>query len=240
MTWIKRLSMAIMLTILMYMVVLLFPQPLFTYHMTYQNYEVWSDQPIAPQITQVLDDVTRRLKTSELYEPDRPLRIFFCNASWRLWLYGHFSDKMAGIADTILARNIYMRNSDIASNKIIPPTEPLVDVEQRPLSYFIAHEATHILQSRYFGRLAVIRYPLWLEEGYADYVGKGGHFDFDENQQLLASGSSLMDYQKSGVYRRFHLEVFFLIHKKGLTVEQIYANPPNEEELISEIKSYSK
>jgi hypothetical protein len=238
--YIKRLGITVASVILLYLCVLVFPQPLFTHHMIYQNYEIWSDQPIAPHITQVLDDVTRRLRTSELYESDSPLRIFFCNASWRLWLYGHFSNKMAGIADTCLVRNIYIRASDIASNRVHPPTsEPLADADQRPLSYFIAHEATHIIESRHFGRLAIFRYPLWLSEGYADYVGKGGDFDFDENQQLLVTGSPLMDYQKSGLYRRFHLEVFFLIHKKGLTVKQIYVNPPNEEDLIREIKNYS-
>lgn len=238
-TCIKRLGITVVSVILLYLCVLVFPQPLFTHHMTYQNYEVWSDQPIAPQITEVLDDVTRRLRTSKLYEPDRPLRIFFCNASWRLWLYGHFRDKMAGIADTCLTRNVYIRASDIASNRVIPPnSESFADANQRPLSYFIAHEATHILESWRFGRLAFIRYPLWLEEGYADYVGKGGDFEFNENQQLLVTESPLMDYQKSGVYRRFHLEVFFLIHKKGLTVEQIFANPPNEGDLIKEIKNY--
>ena len=238
MAYLKRFGIAFASVFLVYLGVLIYPQPLFNYYIAYQNYKVWSDRPIPPDITHVLDDVIRRLKTSTLYEPDRPLRIFFCNASWRLWLYGHFSNKMAGIADTCLARNIYIRESDITLNTIHPPnSKPLTDAEHRPLSYFIAHEATHIIESWRFGRFAFMRHPLWVSEGYADYVGKGGDFDFDENRKLLIENDPLMDVQKSGVYRRFHLEVFFLLHKKGFAVDTIFAHPPREEDVIAEIKA---
>ncbi|MDB5394536.1 MAG: peptidase superfamily domain protein [Rhodospirillales bacterium] len=57
-------------------------------------------------------------------------------------------------------------------------TEPIADAEDRLLSYFIAHEAAHAMQSRAFGYLFGLGYPEWLNEGYADYVGKGGDFNF--------------------------------------------------------------
>jgi hypothetical protein len=34
----------------------------------------------------------------------------------------------------------------------------------------IAHEATHGVLRRHFGRLAMVGKPRWLEEGYCDYV----------------------------------------------------------------------
>jgi predicted metal-dependent hydrolase len=49
----------------------------------------------------------------------------------------------------------------------------LADAADRPLSYFIAHEAAHVMQSRRFGRLLSLRYPRWLVEGHADLVAKG-------------------------------------------------------------------
>jgi len=236
--YVKRLSIVAALVVLAYVWILAFPQLLFSHQLTYGNYEVWSDQPITPQITQVLDDATRRLRTSELYEPDRNNKIFFCNASWRLWLYGQrFSDKLGGAADSWLTGNVYIRSSNIAANRIYSPVaEPILDADQRPLSYFIAHEITHIIESREFGRLVHIRYPGWLTEGYADYVGKGGDFDFDKARKLLATGDPLLDYQKSYLYRRFELEVFFLINKKGLTVKQIFADPPPEADVLELLK----
>lgn len=239
MGWVKRAASAGALLVLAYIGVLAFPQPLFSHHTSYRNYEVWSDQPIPPQIAQVLDDATRRLRTSELHEPDQTFKIFFCNASWRLWLFSHqFSDQIGGNADTWLTRNVYIRSSDIAANRIHSPgAGPILDAAQRPLSYYVAHEITHILESRAFGRLMYLRYPQWLTEGYADYIGKGGDFDFDENRRLLAGGDALLDYRKSGLYRRFHLEVSYLLDKKGLTVRQVFADPPREQDVLDRLQN---
>jgi len=233
MKYVKYLLTGSVLILFIYIGVSAFPQPMFANHTTYQNYEIWSDMPIPPQITQVLDDATRRLNTSDLYDKNSTIRIFFCNASWRLWLYGqHFSDQIGADADTWLTRNIYIRASDIASNQICAPGGGLIaDAEQRPLSYFIAHEATHIIESRQFGRLVSVTYPQWLMEGYADYIGKGGDFDFDENYHLFRTGNPLMDFQKSGLYRGFHLGISLLLNKKGQTARQIFANPPSERDL---------
>jgi hypothetical protein len=231
---------ACLFIVLGYIGVIAFPQPMFTYHTSHQNYEVWSDKPIPPQIAQVLDDATRRLTTSDLYDKNSTINIFFCNASWRLWLYGqHFSDQVGANADSWLTRNVYIRASDIAHNRIYSPSDgPIADADQRPLSYFIAHEATHVIVSRQFGRLVSVRYPLWLREGYADYIGKGGDFDFNENYRLFRTGSPLMDFQKSGLYRGFHLDVSLLLDKKGLTARQIFANPPSAHELSDQLENY--
>lgn len=230
---IKYLTGAVFLLLLAYITVLAFPQPVFPYRVTYQNYEVWSDRPIPPQINTVLDDATRRLNTSAIYDRGATYKIFFCNSPWRLWLYGqHFSARIGGAADTWLTRHIYIRASDIAANKIIsPPGGPLADAAHRPLSYFIAHEATHVIESRQFGRLVAVRSPRWLFEGYADYVGKGGDFDVAENTRLYQSRSRMLDFKKSGLYRGFHPRVALLLDKKGMRVQQLFDNPPDERTL---------
>ncbi|RLM49245.1 hypothetical protein DVK02_17885, partial [Halobellus sp. Atlit-31R] len=83
----------------LYLLVAAFPKPLFAYRSVYQNYHVWSDRPIPNEIADVLDDVTRRLRTSSLHDRETPVEIFFCNESWRLWLYSHaFNARMGGVA----------------------------------------------------------------------------------------------------------------------------------------------
>lgn len=173
-----------------YALAAVFAKPMFDYRLTYQNYRVWSDRPIPNEVTDVLDDVTRRLRMSSLHDRGTPVEIFFCNDSWRLWLYGgRFSTRVGGTADVWLTRRVVIRASDIPANRIHTPTGgPLADAAQRPLSYFIAHEITHSDVSRRFGRTVMLRYPEWLLEGYADYVGKGGDFDFEENRALFVLG----------------------------------------------------
>jgi len=236
--YVKCAAMAVAFIVLARACVLAYPQPLFSNHTVYQNYEIWSDQPIAPHITQVLDDATRRLRTSELYDPERKIRVFFCNASWRIQLLFH--SKAGGQTYTWLTPNVFIRASDIASNRIYSPGPgPISDAEHRPLSYFIAHETTHAMEASAFGQLMELRYPTWLVEGYADYVGKGGDFDFDENRRLLVGGSPLLDFQRSVLYRGYELEVFYLLNKKGLTVMQVFANPPRERDLLELLRSNS-
>jgi hypothetical protein len=67
-----------------------------------------------------------------------------------MWLYGmKFSTRYGGVADVWLTRHVIIRASDIAANQIVPPGPgPIADARHRPLSYFIAHEITHIDLSR--------------------------------------------------------------------------------------------
>lgn len=238
-TLLKTFLAALLAPLAAYALAAAFPKPMFEYRSSYQNYRVWSDRPIPDEITRVLDDVTRRLRTSSLHDRDTPVEIFFCNEPWRLWLYGRrFSTKMGGAADVWLTRQVFIRASDIPANRIHTPTgRPLADAAQRPLSYFIAHEITHSDVSRHFGRTVMLRYPEWLLEGYADYVGKGGDFDVEDNRALFAAGAPELDRGRSGLYREFHLKVAYLLDKKGWTLQQVFGNPPGEEELDARLRS---
>ena len=234
-----KTCLALCLLVLGYALVFLFPKPMFGYHSSYQNYRVWSDRPIPGEIVGVLDDVTRRLGASALHERTAPVEIFFCNEPWRLWLYGGaLSTQLGGTADVWLTRRVHIRSSDIAANRIHPPNGgTLADAAQRPLSYFIAHEITHNDVSRRYGRTVMLRYPRWLLEGYADYVGKGGDFDFERNRAQFIAGARELDVAKSGLYRGFHLKVAYLLDKRGWTLEQLFAQPPGEEQLDAWLRS---
>ncbi|MGH6911427.1 MAG: hypothetical protein ACREE0_17230, partial [Phenylobacterium sp.] len=171
------------------------------------------------------------------YSPDQTFRIFICNDQWRLALYSErFSGRMAGAADTAFTRNVYMRRADIPRNRLIPPGGwDAAKMADRPLSYYLAHELTHVMESRAFGRGTSLRYPGWLNEGYADYVGKAGQFDMADNARALRAGAFAMDPKASGLYRRHHLEVAYLLDRQGLTIRQLYADPPDEPALGARI-----
>jgi hypothetical protein len=83
-----------------YGLLLLYPQPMFGYRTVYGSYRVWSDQPILQQIRTVLDDVTRRLRTSAVHDASVPVDIFICDAPWRMWRYDMvFSTRYGGETD---------------------------------------------------------------------------------------------------------------------------------------------
>ncbi|WP_265793887.1 hypothetical protein [Acetobacter farinalis] len=224
--------------VMSYFGVLSYPQPAFAYHTSYRQFDVWSDRPIDAGISTVLDDATRRMSTSELYSSDQKFRVFFCNATWRLGLYALFQTKVGGMVYSWLTPNIYIRNSVIAENRIVSPRKgPMRDAAHRPLSYFIAHEATHVMQARAFGRFYLPFYPTWLNEGYADYVGKAGDFDIADNIRLLKANDPALDYQQSRLYRGYHLDVAWLMDTCGMSIRSIYAHPPSEKEIIKVLKT---
>jgi hypothetical protein len=239
-SFLKRTGLALVLAGVFALGVLAFPQPVFGHSVSHGNFHVWSDRPIDPAIAGVLEDAERRLMTSELYDPSQSFRIFICNEPWRLALYTR-NTAIGGAADPLISRNIYLREADIASNRLVPPPphRALADEDVRPLSYFIAHEATHVMESRAFGRLMELRYPDWLTEGYADLVAKGGAFDIAENRRLLRAGDPRLDYARSGLYRRYHLMVATLLAKPGARIHHLFADPPEEEDVLRAFRTGS-
>lgn len=207
---------------------LLHPDPLFAHAARYGVFDIRSDRPIHPAMAQVIADAERRLRTTELFQPNDRIRMYICNDPWRLLLFTR-STQLGGAVDAVTS-NIYLREADIRQNRLIGPDGEIADADVRPLSYFVAHEAAHVLEGRRFGRLAFLRAPKWLSDGVADMIGKGGDFDMEENRARLLSGDPEMSAERArvGLYRRYHLMVAALIQEQGRTVAQLYAAPPPE------------
>lgn len=235
--WLARLLLAAVALGLAFGAVLAAPYPLFEHRFVYGPYEVWSDRPIPEAATRrLLDEATRRISRSELWSPDQRFRIFFCNEEWRLALYSQrFNGRMGGVADNLITRNVYLREADIERGVLIPPGRVLRDAADRPLAYFVAHELTHVMQARRYGRLLAVSHPRWLVEGYADYVAKAGRFDLAANRRLLMSGAPELDYARSGLYRRHHLMVQWLLEVEGRDLDSLFARPPREAEVLARI-----
>jgi hypothetical protein len=209
---------------------ILYPQPLFAHSKDYGTFSIYSDRPIGPAMAQVIDDAERRLRSSELYRADERFRVFICNEPWRLFLLAR-DMSVGGMAETLFTRNIYIREADIAANRVLIGDAVLADADARPLSYFVAHEAAHVMQSRRFGRLVALRFPRWLVEGHADLVAKAGDFDAASNRALLNQGDPLLaeDYARRGLYRRYHLMVLALMGATRQTAAELFAAPPPEQ-----------
>ena len=209
------------------------PNPAFACAHRYRGFTVGSDRPISPSIDNVLDDAIKRLGTSPLYHDGEQFKLYICNNRRRLGFLV-FNTSIGGGA-VYGTRNIFVREADIDANKIISPSgEPLLDAQDRPMSYFIANEATHIMQFRRYEELATLQSPFWLVEGYADYIGKGGNFNLAANRKLLNMGDRLLSEELGhhGLYRRYHLMVAAQLQRPGVTIDSLFAAPPSEAEAL--------
>ena len=194
--WKKILKASLFLLVALtggYLLLLCFPQPLFAYQYTGGPIVLYSDDPIPMAAGAILLDAQTRLGKCPLYRNHPRQNIFLCNQPWRYKFFFYGSPKSGGLCYGFPGSNVFLRKSDITHNVLFRQDGQTSSGLDRPLSYFIAHEITHNLTARFTGVLAFWRLPVWIREGYADYVGKGGDFDFNANRSFSKRTIPLMD-----------------------------------------------
>ena len=98
------------------------------------------------------------------------------------------------MAEAFTGQHVFLRESDMERDRLIGPGgQPFA--ADRPLSYFIAHEVMHIANARALGRLAYLRLPQWVNDGYADYVARD--IDLAAAWRGLRTGASELDLVKA-------------------------------------------
>jgi hypothetical protein len=205
-----------------------FPQAFFHASVRANNLALYSDQPFVPEMgKQVMDKVEAKLATSPLYSAQQDHAIFICNARWRQRLFFTYVYGVGGVNYYPFTTNVFLRDSLIEENCLIGPTGKRVPGE-RTLDYFITHEITHSLTGQAIGGIAYHRLPQWVREGYADYVGKGAAFNYDEAKRAFLAGDPKMDWAKSGLYWRFNLLVAHLLEKQHWNVHRLLTEYPEQ------------
>ena len=201
------------------------PQSFFQSSVSAKNLTLYSDQAFAPAAGQrVLELAEAKLAQSPLYSAEQKHLVFICNARWRQRIFFTYQYGVGGVNYYPLTTNVFLRDSIIAENCLIGPGGNRVPGE-RTLDYFIAHEITHSLTGQAVGGVAYHRLPQWKREGYADYVGKGAAFHYDEAKRAFLADDPKMDYAKSGLYWRFHLLVAHLLDKQHWSVQKMLTEP---------------
>ncbi|GAB2839916.1 hypothetical protein GCM10027277_03580 [Pseudoduganella ginsengisoli] len=196
------------------------PGPFFPHTYERGAFIVHSDEAIPASAAHVIDDAQRRIERSPLHGAHDKYDIYICNSLARFAFYNHkFTTRAGGVTEGAFTRHVFIRGVDFDTNSLrMPGGARIVDAESRSASYFLAHEAAHVMESRRFGRLAYVKYPHWLMEGYADVVGKNDAFHIADYRQPFASGTLAND----GTYKREHLLVDFQLGL-GKTVMQVFA-----------------
>jgi hypothetical protein len=188
---------------------------------TANNLALYSDQPFSEQAGKhVLDLVAAKLSASPLYLPQQSHMAFICNARWRQRLFFNRSYGVGGVNQYPVTRNVFLRDALIEENCLVGPRGNRVTGD-RTLDYFIAHEITHTLTAQTVGWVDYYKLPQWVREGYADYVGKGTAFNYDEAKRAFLADAPEMDWQKSGLYWRYHLLVAHLLDRQHWSVQRL-------------------
>jgi hypothetical protein len=219
-----------------YAALLCVPEPFFAFSVRADNLVLHSDRPF-PQAAamRVLELTAAKLAQSPLYSKTQDHHIFICNARWRQMLFFNKDYGVGGVAPYPVAGNVFLRDASIDDNRLISPRGTPVPGD-RTLDYFIAHEITHQLTGHAIGPMRYLRLPQWVREGFADYVGKGGSFNYEEARRAYLAGAPEMDWRKSGLDWRFNLEVAYLLDHRHWSVWQLLREPPADGTVDADIR----
>jgi hypothetical protein len=129
---------------------------------------------------------------------------------------------------------VFLRESDMDHDRLIGPSGQPVAAD-RPLSYFIAHELTHILTATHVGRAGYARMPQWVDDGYADYVARD--IDLDGALGKLKEDARELDPRRSGLYLRYHLMVAYLLDRRGLAFADLLQRRDDGSAVLRELRA---
>ena len=228
-----RVLTGLLAVIFLYLILLIHPDPLFRNKFEYKNFIIHSDALIQENIEVVIDDAIQRIKHSELYESDDKFKLYLCNSDL-LFTFFTRNGNAGGVVNYVISGNIFIRQSNIEKNQLIPPKSWVNPLNERTLSYFIAHESVHSLQ-RKFDRFLVLNAPVEIMEGYADYVAKQPKNNLDSLIRNYKRNVSSMD-PKNGLYDKYNLYVSFLFEKKGFDFYKLIEEMPDLEKTLEEIR----
>lgn len=212
------------------------PQPLFRFSVQAQNLVLHSDRPFSQAAAEhVLDAAKKKLARSPLYSEGREYHVFVCNSRWRQILFFNKDFGAGGVAQYPVTRQVFLREAQVENNRLISPGGNPV-MSDRTLDYFVAHEITHQLTGADMGPIRFYRLPRWVREGYADYVGKGDSFVYNDARLAFLAGAPEMDPKNSGLYSRFHLFVAYVLDHQHWSVERLLRMPPAEAAVADAIR----
>lgn len=207
---------ALVLLLSGYLLVLIFPQPLFPHRLTYRGFTIHSDRPLSRGIYSVLDRTSALLASSAVYDSTARHTVFLSSSHAKFALFAREHFRAFGIRSP-LRGHIFISDVDPERGVVVRYAE---DHNERQLSGVLAHEVTHNLLHNVAGGRDL---PTWKEEGYAEYVAGESTFDYDEGVRLLARGGS--DSSPAFRYLKYRLLVEYLLEEKGVGFEEFLSTP---------------
>jgi len=201
-----------------FILLLCFPQLLFAHELSYNNFKIYSPEPIDPNVTAVLNKVEAKLASSPLKNDEVKPRVFLIN-NFRLYsmlsLYLGANSFAKGYA-MLPTDNIFMNKSDIAKDLVFRNASAN---NSRSFSGVIAHETTHLLIRKRFGYWRNLTMPAWKKEGYAEYVAGGSTLSYETGVKMWKDNpTDGTGYQ----YFKYYMLVKYLLEQEKISVDDLF------------------
>lgn len=214
------------------------PEPFFRWSAQAGGLMLYSDQPFARDAAErVLADAEQRLARTPLMRPGRRFAAFLCNTPWRKRVFLVGNRRAGGLNYAPITEHVFLSGGDVAQNRLVAPSGTPVR-DERTLSYFIVHEIAHTLCQESTGLIAYWRLPLWLREGYADFVGRGSVFRRAEARQAYLADAPEMRWPKEAPYLRFNLLLGYLLEQEQLPIDEVLSSRWSQETAEARLRAF--
>lgn len=165
----------------------------------------------------MLASVRRKLARIPFAHESTAYDIFVCDDDWRWSSFTLLDTRSAAVARSPLSRDVIVRAADFTQNRYRQASGTDAPAD-RPLDYLLAHELTHLAVTNHLGVGRALRLPIWVREGYADYIARGPTFDH--------AAALRAEHEHAGRYAGHALLVAHLLEREGWSVEALLTNPP--------------
>lgn len=232
----RRLAWAL-LTVLtlatLYATTLFFPDLFFRHTRMGEFVEVNADNPLPPSAATVIQQAEQLLRESPLVHDSGSYSIYVCQSAWR-WNYFSGFKRQGRAFATPVGRAIYTREARWNQNELLNSRGV---PGPRTLHRYLAHEVVHIATLDYLGPGKEVRLPVWLREGYADYIARRDAFDYRATRQRLLDGDSTLVHRKGDPYLKYMLLVSYLLDREHRDIKELLDNPPDAKEVERRVRA---
>jgi hypothetical protein len=229
--WLLRCGAALLALVALYLATLFYPQLFFSWARDGASIRMRSDEVIPERATEVIALAESWLRRSPLFDPTRTYPVYVCNTRWRWNYFSGFNGRSRGF-QTPLGRASFIRAARWDINHLAGP-----DGRDGPrsLDVYIAHEVTHMMVADHVGLLAGRRLPVWLREGYAEYVARHDTFDYDATRARFLAGDETLG--STDQYWKYLLLVTHLLDREGRDARTVLNVWPDPDEVEARVRA---
>jgi len=98
-SWLRRGAVSVAVLAALYLLVLVYPQPLFAHELNHAGIRLHATTPIPDAMRASLERARLRLDRTSLYDPARSTHVFICEPRWLFALFARQNYRVGGIAD---------------------------------------------------------------------------------------------------------------------------------------------
>jgi hypothetical protein len=211
---------------LTYLLLLNFPQPLFAYSATYENFTIHAREPITPEMEKVVAGANARLQRVPFFSKDRQRQVYLTGGFKMYALLSHKAYR--SFANSVpFINNIMINKTDIVADRAIMNREKN---NSRSLSGVIAHEVAHLFIRERYGTLAASMMPTWKNEGYCEYIAGDTTIPFEEGARLWRENPNDDTAYR---YIKYQAMVQYLLEKEKISVDELFTKSFDENDIAA-------